>query len=129
MDTVRRECGQLVLHFEPTGRLFTSTDDRERFVTQASCGADLSVGFKGGTKFFNGGTHLPRRGVECLDLRPLLCWQVGVRWIEIGQADYSEPCQEGKDSTYAPGLFVHRPPPRERPIGRSLASWYTRGWA
>src|SRR5215211_925772 len=72
MDTVRRECGQLVLHFEPTGRLFTSTDDRERFVTQASCGADLSVGFKGGTKFFNGGTHLPRRGVECLDLRPLL---------------------------------------------------------
>src|SRR5215210_1719374 len=90
VDAVRRECGKLVLHFEPTGRLFTSTDDRERFVTKVSCGADLSVGFRGGMEFFNGGDHLLRRGVECLDLRPLLRWQVGVRRIEIGQADYSE---------------------------------------
>src|SRR5215213_27490 len=33
-----------------------------------------------------------------------------MRWKVIGQADHSDACQEGKDGTYAPGLFVHRPP-------------------
>src|SRR5215211_5386842 len=74
VDAVGREGGQLLLHFEPIGRLLAGSDDRQRFVTQASCSAHLSAGFGGGAEFFNGGTQVLRRGVEGLDLLPLLRW-------------------------------------------------------
>src|SRR5829696_7335925 len=69
VDAVRRKCGQLVLHFEPTGWLFACSDYRQWCVTKASRAAHLCTSLGGGAEFFNGRTHLPRRGVEGLDLR------------------------------------------------------------
>jgi hypothetical protein len=111
-----RECDQLVLHFKPTSRQLAGADYRKRFVTYASHAAHLRTCFRGSAELFDGGTHLLRRGVECLDLCALLRWQVGVRWIEIGQADYSEACQPTNDSTYPPG-FCRTSPALRRTTG------------
>jgi hypothetical protein len=60
VDTVGREGGQLVLHFEPNGRLLAGSDDHQRCITQASCSAHLSSGLRGSAIFFKGGGHVVR---------------------------------------------------------------------
>jgi hypothetical protein len=92
---VGRESGQLVLQLEPTGLRFACSDHRQRFVPQASR-TPQSARLGGGKKLSCAGTHLSRRGGECIDLRALLVRQFGGRRIELGQqADYPEPRQQG----------------------------------
>jgi hypothetical protein len=95
VDAVGRESGQFVLPIEPTGLLCACSDHRQRFVPQDPR-TPQSARLGGGKKLSCGGTHLWRRGAECIDLRTLPGRQLRGRRIELGQqTDYPEPRQQG----------------------------------